>query len=188
MKNITCYVNGNEVTVPEGTSIFNVAKEAHIDIPALCHHPDLPAWAACGICVVKLEGSPKMVRACATAATEGMKVITHDPELHQVRKTVIELILSVHPTDCLTCPRNQNCELQRLAADFGIREMPYEQTVSDLGKDTSTPSIVLDRDKCVKCGRCVNVCQQDARRLGSRIYRARRRDADGSGRRHRSQR
>ncbi|MFA7566196.1 MAG: 2Fe-2S iron-sulfur cluster-binding protein, partial [Alkalispirochaeta sp.] len=160
MKNITCYVNGTAVTVPDGTSILAAAKEAQINIPALCYHPDLPAWAACGICVVKLENSPKMVRACATAATEGMRVITHDPELHQVRKTVIELILSTHPSSCLTCPRNQNCELQKLAADFGIREIPFEMNIMEQEKDSSTPAIVLDPEKCIKCGRCVNVCQQ----------------------------
>ncbi|MDA3951923.1 MAG: NADH-dependent [FeFe] hydrogenase, group A6 [Spirochaeta sp.] len=159
MKDMTCYVNGIEVTVPEGTSIFNAAKEANTKIPALCYHPDLPAWAACGICVVKLENSPKMVRACAAEVTEGMKIITHDSELHQVRKTVIELILSTHPNSCLTCPRNQNCELQQLAAEFGIREIPYEMNIPEIEKDTSTPSIVLDPEKCVKCGRCVNVCQ-----------------------------
>ncbi len=160
MKNVSCYINDIEVTVPEGTSIFQAAKEANVKIPALCYPPDLPAWAACGICVVKLEGSPKMMRACATSVGEGMKIITHDPELHQVRKTVIELILSTHPNSCLTCPRNQNCELQRLAADFGIREIPFEMNVPEIEKDESTPSIVLDPEKCVKCGRCVNVCQQ----------------------------
>ncbi len=159
MKNISCEINGIEVHVPEGTSIFHAAKEANVKIPALCYHPDLPAWAACGICVSKIEGSPKMMRACATTVQEGMKVITHDSELHQVRKTVIELILSTHPNSCLTCPRNQNCELQRLAAEFGIREIPFEMNVPEIEKDDSTPSIVLDPEKCVKCGRCVNVCQ-----------------------------
>ncbi len=160
MKDITCEINGIETRVPEGTSIYHAAKEANVQIPALCYHPDLPAWAACGICVTKIEGSPKMMRACATSVQPGMKVITHDSELHQVRKTVIELILSTHPNSCLTCPRNQNCELQRLAAEFGIREIPYEMNVPEIEKDDSTPSIVLDPEKCVKCGRCVNVCQQ----------------------------
>ena len=159
MKNVRCYINDIEVSVPDGTSIFHAAKEAKVNIPALCYHPDLPAWAACGICVVKIEGSPKMMRACATTVGEGMKIITHDSELHQVRKTVIELILSTHPNSCLTCPRNQNCELQRLAAEFGIREIPFEMNVPEIEKDDSTPSIVLDPEKCVKCGRCVNVCQ-----------------------------
>lgn len=159
MKTITATINGIKVEVPEGTSILDAAKKMQVKIPTLCHHPDLPAWGACGICVVKVAGSPKMLRACATPLEDGMEVITHDPEIVQVRKTVIELILSTHPDDCLYCPRNQNCELQRLAAEFGVREQPYEKNIVDLPKDSSTPSIVLDPSKCVKCGRCVNVCQ-----------------------------
>lgn len=153
-------INGMEMEVPEGTTILKAAKEAGINIPKLCYHPDLPAWAACGICVVKTENSPKLLRACAAMATEGMSVITHDPELHEIRKTVIQLILSTHPNDCLRCPRNGNCELQTLAADFGIREVPFETRIAEIPVDESTPSIVLNPEKCVKCGRCVNVCQQ----------------------------
>jgi len=152
-------INGIPVTVPEGTNVLDAAGTAKVKIPKLCYHEDLPAWAACGICVVKLEGSRKLVRSCALTAAEGMKVITHDPELHEVRRTVIELILSTHPNSCLTCPRNGTCELQALAADFGIREQPFEQIVKDIPADTSTPSIVLNPEKCVACGRCVAVCQ-----------------------------
>jgi NADH-quinone oxidoreductase subunit G len=101
-----------------------------------------------------------MIRACATPVAEGMSIITHDPELHQIRKTVIELILSTHPNSCLTCGRNGYCELQNLAAEYGIREQPYEQRLRDLPKDESTPSIVLNPEKCINCGRCAIVCQQ----------------------------
>ena len=153
-------INGQAVEVPEGITLLAAAKMQHINIPTLCYHPDLPAWAACGICVVKLENSPKMVRACATPVAEGMSIITHDPELHQIRKTVIELILSTHPNSCLTCGRNGYCELQNLAAEYGIREQPYEQRLRDLPKDESTPSIVLNPEKCINCGRCAIVCQQ----------------------------
>jgi NADH dehydrogenase/NADH:ubiquinone oxidoreductase subunit G len=146
MKNVRCYINDIEVTVPEGTSVIDAAKEANVKIPALCYHPDLPAWAACGICVVKMEGSPKMMRACASSVSEGMKIITHDPELHQVRKTVIELILSVHPRrSCLTCPRNQNCELQ--TAGGGLRnpgDALRDERPAPSSRTPSTPSIVLD--------------------------------------------
>ncbi|MDR1180063.1 MAG: [FeFe] hydrogenase, group A [Spirochaetales bacterium] len=152
-------INGVPVAVPEGTSILDAAKKVNIQIPSLCYHPDLPAWSACGICVVKLENSPKMVRACSTAVTEGMSVITHDPELISVRKTIIELTLSSHPNDCLQCPRNQNCELQTLAADFGIREMPFQYNVPKYPQDDSTTSLILNPSKCIKCGRCVHVCQ-----------------------------
>ncbi len=159
MSTINCKINGMPMEVEKGTSIYQAANEAQINIPILCYHPDLPAWAACGICVVKTAGSKKMMRACATAVEEGMEVITHDPELHQVRRTVIEMILSTHPNSCLTCGRNGTCELQSLAAEFGIREMPFEMNVQEIPQDTSTPSIVLNPEKCIKCGRCVNVCQ-----------------------------
>ncbi|MDY7027467.1 MAG: 2Fe-2S iron-sulfur cluster-binding protein, partial [Spirochaetota bacterium] len=156
---INLKINGHPIEVEEGTTILDAAKKINVKIPTLCKHADLPAWAACGICVCKMENSPKMVRACATPVSEGMSVITHDPELHQIRKTVIELILSTHPNDCLMCGRNQNCELQTLAASFGIREQPYEQRLRDLPLDDSTPSIIVEPEKCINCGRCANVCQ-----------------------------
>ncbi len=152
-------INGIPVSVEPGTSILDAAKQVGVKIPKLCFHHDLEPWAACGICVVKVEGSPKMLRACATAAGPGMKVITHDPEIVTVRRTVLELILSTHPNDCLQCSRNGNCELQTLAEEFGIREVPYEKRLRDLPTDSSTPSIVLNPEKCILCGRCAKVCQ-----------------------------
>jgi NADH-quinone oxidoreductase subunit G len=152
-------INGQAVQVPEGATILEAARKVNVNIPTLCHNPDLEPWAACGICIVRMEGSPKMVRACVTPAAEGMSVITHDPEIVGVRRTVIEMILSTHPDDCLQCPRNQSCELQTLAADFGIREAPYKKLLKDLPKDESNGSIVVDAEKCVSCGRCVKVCQ-----------------------------
>ncbi|MFP4205703.1 MAG: NADH-dependent [FeFe] hydrogenase, group A6 [Spirochaetaceae bacterium] len=160
MKKITCTINGQEVQVAEGTSIFKAARQAKVRIPALCYHPDLPAWGACGLCVVKIGGTGKMPRACATEVQEGMQILTHDPELQEVRRATLQLILSTHPNTCLTCARNQTCELQRLAAEFGVREMPFQMDVPDLPQDDSTPSLVLNPEKCVKCGRCVNVCQE----------------------------
>jgi iron-only hydrogenase group A len=153
-------VNGLPLEVAKGTTILKAAKMVGIKIPTLCYHADLPAWAACGICVVKVEGSPKLFRACATQVQDGMKIITHDPELYEIRRTVIQLIMSTHPNDCLSCPRNGNCELQTLAADFGIRDVPFESRVPEIPLDDSTPSIILNPEKCIKCGRCVNVCQQ----------------------------
>ncbi|HOV37174.1 MAG TPA: NADH-dependent [FeFe] hydrogenase, group A6 [Spirochaetales bacterium] len=158
-KTVSIKVNGMPFFVHEGTTVLEAAKLVNVKIPTLCYHPDLPAWAACGICVVKIEGSPKMFRACSTPVEEGMSIITHDPEIVEVRRTVIELILSTHPNDCLQCLRNQNCELQRLAAEFGIREMPFEYNINKLPVDDSTTSLVLNPEKCIKCGRCVNVCQ-----------------------------
>jgi NADH-quinone oxidoreductase subunit G len=157
---ITIKINGQPFEVEEGISILEAAKRAQVNIPTLCYHPDLEAWAACGLCIVKMEGSPKMFRACATPVEANRNYITHDMEIVQVRKTVLELILSRHPNDCLKCGRNGNCELQRLAAEFGIREVKFEQRLRDIPKDESTTSIVLDPEKCILCGRCAEVCQQ----------------------------
>lgn len=159
-KMIHLEINGIPVEVPEGTTILNAARKVAVRIPTLCHHPDVKAWASCGICVVRNGNSPKLLRACCTEVTEGMKITTHDPDIVQIRKTVVELILSTHPNDCLRCPRSGNCELQRVAADFGIREVPFPRpAIAHIERDTSTPSIVLEPDKCIKCGRCAIVCQ-----------------------------
>ncbi|PKL13247.1 MAG: ferredoxin, partial [Spirochaetae bacterium HGW-Spirochaetae-8] len=160
MNMIHMKINGMPVEIEAGSNILAAAKKVNVNIPTLCYHPDLPAWAACGLCVVKQENSPKLLRACAAPVVENLSVITHDAELYQIRKTVLEMILSTHPSSCLTCGRNGSCELQRFAAEFGIREQPYEVRLNDLPRDTSTTSIVLDPTKCIKCGRCVQVCQQ----------------------------
>jgi len=152
-------INGIPVEVPAGTTILKAAKSVQVKIPTLCYHPDLSPWAACGICVVRNAGSPKLLRACCTEAAPGMKITTHDPDIVRVRRTVVELMLSTHPNDCLRCPRSGNCELQQIAADFGIREIPFERRVKDIPVDCSTTSIVLDQKKCIKCGRCALVCQ-----------------------------
>ena len=157
---INCKVNGIPVQVAEGSTVLEAAKKASVKIPTLCYNPDLAPWAACGICVVKVEGSNKMLRSCCTPVTENMSVVTNDAELVQIRKTVIELILSTHPDDCLACPRNQDCELQTLAQEFGIREQSFPKRLRDLPIDDTTGSIILNPDKCVRCGRCVTVCQQ----------------------------
>ena len=164
-------IDGIQVEVPEGTSVLNAAKKVQIKIPTLCYHPDLKPWAACGLCIVrqlvkdrqdptKWVPSPKLLRSCCTEATEGMKIVTNDPDIVNVRRTVLELTLANHPNDCLQCPRNQACELQTLAAEFGIRENPFPKLATNIPVDNSTGSIILNQNKCVKCGRCVQVCQQ----------------------------
>ena len=160
---INLKISGIPVQVEEGTTILNAAKKANIKIPTLCYNPDLPAWASCGICIVRVAGSPKMVRACTTpvdGSLEGKDIITHDAEIIATRRTILELILSNHPNDCLQCPRNGSCELQTLAAEFGIRESPYKKVMNGLPVDDSNPSIILNPEKCIRCGRCVKVCQE----------------------------
>ena len=171
METIKLEVNGVQVEIPKGSNLLVAAKAANVKIPTLCYHPDLKPGASCGICVVrqlvpsrtepgKFVPSPKLLRACTTEAVEGMKIVTHDPDIVQVRRTVLELILANHPQDCLQCPRSGRCELQDIAADFGIRQIPFPKEVIHRDIDNSTPSLVLNPDKCIKCGRCAEVCQQ----------------------------
>ncbi len=157
---IKAKINDIEVVVEEGTTILDAAKKLQVKIPTLCKHPDLPPSASCGICVVKVKGSNKMLRACCTEIENDMEVITHDPEIVETRKIVLELILSHHPNECLTCGRNNNCELQTLTAEFGIREECFDKISRDIPRDETTKAIVLEPQKCIQCGRCVLVCQQ----------------------------
>ncbi|MBE6449833.1 MAG: 2Fe-2S iron-sulfur cluster binding domain-containing protein [Alphaproteobacteria bacterium] len=153
-------IDSHIVEVPEGTSILDAAKSVQIKIPTLCHHPDLPATAACGICIVKVNG--KMLRSCCTPVAEGMEVITRDADIIDARRTVLKLTLSKHPNECLTCLKNDTCELRKLASDFGIRDTEFENitpTSEEQPVDDTTKSIVLDPRKCILCGRCVEVCQ-----------------------------
>ena len=158
-KKVKIKLNGKTFSIDSKMTILEVAKMAHVKIPTLCKHEDLPATASCGICVVKIKGSKKLIRACCTRVVEGMDITTHDGELFDVRKNVLELILSTHPFLCLTCLRNGNCELQKLAEEFGLRNMPYNPLVRGGDIDTSTKAIVIDPQKCIGCGRCVEVCQ-----------------------------
>ena len=154
-------INGLPVEVAKGTSILDAARQVHVRIPTLCKHPDLDATAACGICIVQIKSNGKMLRACCTPIENKMDILTETPEIVDVRRSVLELILSRHPNECLTCLRNQNCELQTLAADFGLTWTGLDSIVPDLPLDDSTHSIVLDPRKCILCGRCIQVCQQD---------------------------
>jgi NADH-quinone oxidoreductase subunit G len=156
---IKARINNLPVEVPEGTSILDAARKVQVKIPTLCKHKDLLPTAACGLCIVRNKGSQKMIRACCTALEAGMEIATHEPEIVEVRRATLELILSNHPHECLTCGRNGECELQTLAADFNIRLESIKRYVKDTPCDRSTGSIILDFNKCIKCGRCIQVCQ-----------------------------
>ncbi|MDR7866965.1 MAG: NADH-dependent [FeFe] hydrogenase, group A6 [Sporomusaceae bacterium] len=152
------HLNGQEVAVPAGLTILEAASLHGVKIPTLCHHPDQRVKANCRVCVVEVEGQKNLAASCATAVTAGMKVRTNSPRIRETVQTILELIFANHPQECLTCIRNGNCELRRLAADYGIREVKGEMACDALPLDTSTPSIVRNPNKCIKCGRCAEVC------------------------------
>lgn len=153
-------INQIDVEVPDGTSILEAARQVQVKIPTLCKHKDLLPTAACGICIVRNKGGNKLIRACCTPLEKGMEITTHDREIVDVRRSTLELILSNHPQACLTCGRNGECELQTLAADFNIPAESIKRYVKDTPPDRSTGSIILEFQKCIKCGRCIQVCQE----------------------------
>lgn len=150
-------IDNYDVEVPAGTSILDAARSVHIEIPTLCKHPDVDPTAGCGICIVKVNG--RILRSCCTPVSENMEIITSDAELVEVRRTVLKLILSNHPNSCLTCIRSGHCELQDLTATFGIKDADLPNLTKRYDLDESTKALVLDSSKCIICGRCVEVCQ-----------------------------
>ncbi len=156
MINLT--IDGIKTTVPEGSTILEAAAGIGIDIPTLCYHPDQTVTANCRICVCEVEGNHLLQPACSQPVSEGMNVKTRSPRVIEARRTILELILSHHPQDCLTCIRNKNCELQDLAEEYLIRDLPFEAKTRGLEKDTSTPSLFRDNDKCILCRRCIEAC------------------------------
>jgi NADH-quinone oxidoreductase subunit G/NADP-reducing hydrogenase subunit HndD len=153
-------IDGIPVTVPEGTTILEAARKIGIHIPVLCDHPDLKKRAVCRICVVECDGGGKLKAACANDVWEGVKVVTNSAKIQAIRKTIVELILADHPQDCLTCIRNQKCELQQLAIQFGLKDLTFPKADVASKPNIDTNVIVRDMAKCVKCGRCVEVCQE----------------------------
>ncbi|SCM81293.1 NADP-reducing hydrogenase subunit HndC [uncultured Sporomusa sp.] len=156
--NIT--IDGVPVSCPETTLILDAAKMAGIDIPVLCYHPDLKVRATCRLCVVELKGQKKLKTACSNEVWDGAEFITNSPAVRQARKDVLELILAEHPQDCLQCVRNTNCELQQLARDFGVSKPLFANQPKQIPIEDSNGVIVRDMAKCVKCGRCVEMCQE----------------------------
>ena len=146
------------VQVKEGTTILEAAEQAGIEIPTLCYHEDLSPRGSCGMCVVEIEGIPDPKRACVTEVKDGMEVRTNTARLRSVRREILQLVLAAHPAECLQCIKHGKCELQQLAERLEVRAQPLETYTRGLSVDTSSPSIVRDMNKCIGCGRCVDVC------------------------------
>lgn len=160
MNMVNVKINNRNVTVPEGTSILNAAKQTGITIPNLCYHPDQEVKANCRICVVEVEGARTLQASCATDCQEGMVIRTNTNRVRNARKTVTELMLANHDMNCTACKKNNQCGLQEIAANLGVRESRFTNVVRDQEIDTSSPSIERNQNKCIKCGRCIQMCSQ----------------------------
>ncbi|MCX5007434.1 formate dehydrogenase subunit alpha [Streptomyces sp. NBC_00638] len=158
---VSVEVDGLEVTVPEGTSVMRAAAQAGIDIPRLCATDSLEPFGSCRLCVVEIDGRRGTPASCTTPVADGMKVSTQTPKVEKLRQGVMELYISDHPLDCLTCPANGDCELQDMAGVVGLRQVRYGyegENHLDAEKDTSNPYFDFDPSKCIACSRCVRAC------------------------------
>ena len=152
-------INGIPVEVPSNYTILQAAKVAKIEIPSLCYLKDINCIGACRVCVVEVKGRKGLIASCVYPVEEGMEVFTNTPKVRASRKTTIELILSTHHKKCLSCVRGNNCELQKLAFDYGVDEDRFkaEEPIYDI--DDESPYIVRDNNKCIQCMRCVAACK-----------------------------
>src|SRR6202008_3637012 len=160
---VTLTVDGCRVTVPAGTSVMRAAALAGFQVPRLCATDSLDAFGSCRLCLVQIDGMKGYPASCTTLVAEGMKVTTQNSKLGQLRRGVMELYISDHPLDCLTCPANGDCELQDMAGAVGLREVRYGYAGENhLGaeQDRSNPYFDFDPSKCIVCSRCVRACDE----------------------------
>ena len=160
---VTLNIDGVAVTVPSGTSLMRAAVEAGIMVPKLCATDSLEPFGSCRLCLVEIEGRKGYPSSCTTPAESGMRVLTQTPKLQQIRKGVMELYISDHPLDCLTCAANGDCELQDMAGVTGLREVRYGYDGANHlkdAKDESNPYFTFDPSKCIVCNRCVRACEE----------------------------
>lgn len=157
---INVMIDGKEIEVAEGTTVLDASKSLGIVIPTLCHDDRLKPFGACRLCVVEIAGMAKPVTACTTPVTDEMVVTTKSAKLFRLRKTIVELLLSDHPNDCMTCIGTGDCQLQELAYQYGIRDNRFKGEMRDHHRVDTNPFIVRQQNKCVMCGLCVRVCDE----------------------------
>ena len=160
MVNVT--IDGVKVSVPSSYTVLEAARAAGIKIPTLCFLKDVNQIGACRVCLVEVEGARALAAACVMPVNEGMVVHTNSAKVRETRKNTLEMILSDHNVDCLSCIRNGNCELQSLTEEYGIRKVTFKGVKSQSVLDDKSFSIVRDGSKCVKCGRCVAACKKQS--------------------------
>lgn len=160
MKEVTLKINNIPVTVPEGTRILDAARQAGFNIPTLCYYKDLTNEGSCRVCVVEVKGARSLVASCSAVVAEGMEVFTNTPKVLQSRKMTLELILSNHEKKCTSCVRSTNCELQKLALEYGCEEGKYEGAKTPVTLELDNPYLIRDNTKCILCRRCVAACNK----------------------------
>jgi len=156
----TIQVNNKKIKAEKGETILSALNRNGIIIPTLCRMKDFTPTGACRMCVVEVEGRQRLVSACSQPVEEWMVIHTHSPRVIRARKTIVELLLSKHPDDCLYCDRNLNCELQRLSEELNIRDRRIKGKKIKQRLDQSSPAIIRELSKCILCGRCIRVCEE----------------------------
>jgi len=156
---INLKINNTPITVESGTTILDAAKLYNIKIPTLCNHPELHINSECRVCVVEIEGKKGLVTSCSTIVQEGMAIKTNSPRVLNARKTITELILANHDTNCNACAKNMSCELQNLSNILGIDEFRFPSVLKMQPIDDHNSSIIRNPNRCIKCGRCIEVCK-----------------------------
>lgn len=157
---ISLTINDRKVTVPEGTSVLEAARQLEIEIPTLCYDSRLKPYGGCRLCIVSIEGMSRPVTSCTTPAAEGMVVKTDAPHLYRLRRTIVELLLSDHPNDCMVCARAGDCTLQELAYFYKLRENRFHGERKEHDRIDNNPFIKREMNKCILCGLCVRVCDE----------------------------
>jgi formate dehydrogenase alpha subunit len=162
---VSLTIDGVRIEVPEGTTVLEAARKAGVYIPTLCYDPDLKPYGACRLCIVEIEKMRGLPTSCTTPATDGMVVHTESKAVNQSRRITMELIMANHHGDCLTCAKNQNCELQTVARYLGVEQGHFDRMRKSkvtLPVDDSHPAYIRDMNKCILCGRCWRSCHEIA--------------------------
>lgn len=157
---VTLTIDGRNIKIREGSTILQAVRENDIYIPTLCDDPRLEPYGGCRLCLVRIKGMARLVTACTTPVTEGMEVETSNEEIEGLRRTIVELLLSDHPTDCMICEKAGDCTLQELAYFYNLRENRFEGERRQYTDSDGNPFIERNMEKCILCGKCVRVCNE----------------------------
>lgn len=160
MRDVTLMIDGRKIVVPENFTIIRAAQQLGIEIPRLCYDPQLEIVSACRLCLVEIEGNPRLQTSCSILVAEGMIVHTENERVIAARREILQLLLDNHPNDCLTCQKAGECVLQRYAYRYEVRFRDHGGDYREPVMDTSSPYIFRDESKCILCGKCVRTCYQ----------------------------